>query len=142
MNGIRVSSLMRLLGLALLSACFVAGYANAQVVRGQFTLPFEARWGQATLPPGDYTFKLETASMTRRLYLFRGIKAVGMIPAQAEDKIYSGHASLSVVQGAVRTLSLPEIGMVFEYAAPRHKPLTAPEERELAQVVPVSLPGK
>jgi hypothetical protein len=142
MKGIRSFSLIRFFGLALLAACFVAGHANAQVARGKFTLPFEARWGQATLPAGDYAFKLDRLDSTCMIYLYRGGYSVGMIPAQSEDWSYSGHASLTVVEGTVRALKLPAIGMVFQYAPQRPKHLTAPAERELAQFVPVSLAGK
>ena len=49
--------------LAVLAPGLGTGMAQAQnVVRGKFTLPFEARWGTATLPPGDYTFELNVAS--------------------------------------------------------------------------------
>jgi hypothetical protein len=38
--------------LALLGPCFTAGLANAQEFSGNFTLPFEARWGLATQQRG------------------------------------------------------------------------------------------
>lgn len=40
-----------------------ASRANAQDValKGTFTLPYEARWGAAVLPPGDYTLSLPAA---------------------------------------------------------------------------------
>jgi hypothetical protein len=137
MNKIQISSLTRLSGLALLAACFVAGHANAQVFRGRFTLPFQARWGQATLPAGDYSFTLDSVGPTCTLHLYRGKNGVGMILAQSYDKSYSGHAVLTVEQGTVRTLRLPELGIVLQYMPQRPKHLTAPEEWQLAQFVPV-----
>jgi hypothetical protein len=65
-----------------------------------------------------------------------------MIFAQAQDENYSGHAELSMVGGTVRALSLPGIGVVLEYAPQHHKYLTAPEERKIAQIVPVATTGK
>jgi hypothetical protein len=140
MNGIRGSSLIRFSGLALLAACFVAGHANAQVFQGKFTLPFQARWGQATLVAGDYSLAVDSLRMICTLY--RGRNGVGMIPAQSYDKAYSGHAELTVEQGSVRSLRLPELGIVLQYTPQRPKHLTAPEERQLAHLVPVAPVGK
>jgi len=142
MNAIRTSSIVKFLGLAVLAACFAAGHANAQVFQGKFTLPFEARWGQATLPAGDYSFTLDSVGPTCALRIYRGRQGVGMIMAQAQDKNNTGRAELTVVRGTVRALELPEIGIVLQYSPYRPKHLTAPEERELAQIVPVVTTGK
>jgi hypothetical protein len=143
MNGTRISSLIRFSGLALLAACFVAGHADAQVFQGKFTLPFQARWGQATLAAGEYSFTVDTLSWTGyTLRLYRGGKGVGMILAQSYDKSYSGNAELIVEQGTVCTLRLPRVGIVLQYAPQRPKHITAPEERQLAQLVPVAAAGK
>jgi len=142
MKWIRSSTLLRYLGLALLAACFNAGNSSAQAFQGKFTLPFEARWGQATLPAGDYSFTLDGVGPMCMLHLYRGRNGVGMILAQAYDKAHSGRAKLTVVRGTARSLSLPEIGVVFQYAPQHRKYLTAPEEREIAQIVPVATTGK
>jgi|SRR5208337_2163368 len=142
MNWIRNSKLLRLLGLALLAACFNAGHASAQVFQGKFTLPFEARWGQATLPAGDYSFTLDSVRKTCALRLHRGNNNVALILSQAQDENYSGQAKLTVVAGTVRALSLPGIGLVLEYPPQHHGYLTAPEERKIAQIVPVATTGK
>ena len=48
---------------ALALAGTFAGTANAQAkAAGSFTLPFEAKWGNAVLPPGDYTFSVRSAN--------------------------------------------------------------------------------
>jgi hypothetical protein len=138
MNGIRISSLIKFSGLALLAACFVAGHANAQVFQGKFTLPFQARWGQATLPAGDYSFTLDSVDMKSRLRIFHDRNVVDMIVAQSYDTTDSGRAELTVEQGTVRSLRLPELGIILQYAPQRPKHLTAPEERQLAQLVRVT----
>jgi len=142
MNWTRSSKLLRFLGLALLAACLNAGPASAQVFQGKFTLPSATRWGQATLPAGEYWFALDSASGTCALRLYRETKGVAVIMAQAQAKNDSGPAKLTVVRGTVRTLSLPEIGMAFQYAPHHPKHLTAPEERGIAEVVPVAVTGK
>jgi len=142
MNSIRISTLLRFLGLALLAACLNPGHASAQAFQGKFTLPFEARWGPAALPAGDYSFTLDSVNANCTLRLYREKTGVAMILAQAQNKAHSGSAQLTVVRGTVRTLSLPEVGVVLEYAPTHPKHLTAPEEREIAQVVPVIVTGK
>ncbi|MGD0221650.1 MAG: hypothetical protein ABSF71_04880 [Terriglobia bacterium] len=138
MNSIRISILLRFLGLVLLAVCFNAGHASAQMFQGKFTLPFEARWGQAILPAGEYSFKLDGVCATCALYLSRGTQNVAMILAWGQYENHAGHAELSVVRGTVRTLRLPEIGVVLQYPSPQRKHLTAPEERELARIVPIT----
>jgi hypothetical protein len=142
MNGIRVSSLIRFAGLALLAACFVAGHANAQVFQGKFTPPFQARWGQVTLPAGDYSLTLDSVDMKSTLHVYRGQKGVGMILVQSYYKTDSGHAELTVEQGSVRSLRLPGLGIILQYAPQRPKHITAPEERQLAQLLPVTAVAK
>ena len=44
--------------LAVLGAAISAGPLRAEDLIGKFTLPIEVRWGQATLPPGDYSFRI------------------------------------------------------------------------------------
>jgi hypothetical protein len=136
------STLLRLLGLAMLAACFSAGHANAQMLQGKFTLPTEVRWGQATLPAGEYSFTLDSVDRYCPLRIRRGNTNVGMFFAAAQDGNYSDHAELRIEKGTVRALNLPNLGMVFVYAPQHHKYLTAPEEREIAQIVPVATKGK
>ena len=142
MNSIRISTLLRFLGLALLAACIYPGHASAQMLQGKFTLPSEARWGQATLPAGEYTFTLDSVSRACPLRIYQGVNNVAMIYAAAQKENYSGPAQLTVVRGRVRALSIPGIGEVLQYSPQHDKSLTAPEEREIAWVVPVGTAGK
>jgi hypothetical protein len=142
MNWTRISKLLRLVGLALLAACLNAGHASAQVFQGKFTLPFEARWGLAALPAGNYSFALDSVTGTCTLRLYREGKGVALIMAQSQRENDSGTAALTVVRGTVRTLSLPNIGTVLQYAPHHPKGLTAPEERIIVQIVPVVSTGK
>ena len=142
MSRIRISSLIKFSGMALLAACLMAGRANAQEFQGKFSLPFQARWGQATLPAGDYSLTVGSPGTPFQLHLYRGRNCVGLILAQSFDRTYSGPAELTVEEGTVRALNLPQIGMVLQYAPQHPKQLTAPEERQLAQMVPVTAASK
>ena len=72
-------------GLTALVLGALATNGNAQnIYQGKFTLPFETHWGSATLPAGDYTFVMSSASSDYRLYI-RGEKVNVIIMAAAAD---------------------------------------------------------
>ena len=134
-----------MIGCLAVVAALNAGLASAQVVAGQFTLPFAANWGIATLPAGNYTFTLDHASLEGTIKLYQGTKGVALIKCQGynhADRTGSG-ALIVTADGAgggptVRSLRLAEAGVVFSYVAHRPKDGTAPAEKEMAQVIPVA----
>ena len=67
-----------MIGCLAIAAVVNAGLASAQVVTGQFRLPFAAHWGMATLPAGDYTFKLDHVNSQGTLALYQGTRAVAL----------------------------------------------------------------
>ncbi len=141
----------RMLGnlvLVLASALVLAASAGAQsaIYAGKFTLPFEARWGLATLPAGDYEFTMASNSPPT-IEVFRGTRAVAQICAsQGSSRVQAGRAALTVVRtsngNTVRDLSLPDLGMELHYAPHRPGRRSAAAEREIAQVVSVPIEGK
>jgi hypothetical protein len=114
------------LGVAALALGALATHGNAQdVYKGKFTLPFETHWGTATLPAGDYTFVMSSASSDYRLFI-RGERVNAIIMAGAADeKAGSGHAQLNLVDIAdtqtVQTFDAPELGKTFVYSTPTQK---------------------
>ena len=130
MKSIRISTVARFLGLALLAACFNAGPASAQLLQGKFTLPFEARWGMATLPAGDYNFTIESSRTNCPVHLYRGTENVALIYTDGVQQKDSGPAQMTVMQGRVRSLSLPGIGEILEYAPAWQGPHGAPRARD------------
>ncbi|HEY6291229.1 MAG TPA: hypothetical protein VI455_06645 [Terriglobia bacterium] len=138
----RSSKLLRLLALALLTAYINPGVASAQEAAGKFTLPFEAHWGLATLPAGEYSFNLDRTGVGVTLQLFHGTKTVAFVINQSYSDTQSGACALTVVRNSagntVRDLSLPELGVVLHYAPPKPKSRAAAGEREIAQVIPVT----
>jgi hypothetical protein len=134
-----------MIGCLAVAAALSAGLANAQNTKGNFTLPFEARWGLATLPAGDYSFKLDHATVDGTLQLYRGTKAVALIKSQGcnPNNDRTGGSELVVTRDkagsgpVVTALRLASSGVVFSYAPHKPKHGTAPEEREIAQIIPV-----
>jgi len=53
----------RLLFVSLLTL-FAASVLYAEQLKGSFTLPFDAYWGDVLLPAGHYTFSLDTTGAT------------------------------------------------------------------------------
>lgn len=132
--------------LLLLAVFASAGLLSAEDYSGKFTLPVETKWGTATLPPGDYTFKLNinvhpfTAKVSGKdveAYIF----STGL-----SEKNPGGESALIIVRrgrnGTVRGLHLAKEGLVFTYAAPKGElPLLA-QGPQLIQRIPVVVSGK
>jgi hypothetical protein len=113
-------------GMAALALGALATSGNAQnAYQGKFTLPFETHWGSATLPAGDYTFVMSSASPDYRLYI-RGAQVNAIIRATStDDRGVSDRAQLNLVDVAdvqtVQTLDAPELGRTFIYFTPAQK---------------------
>ena len=129
------------MSIALLGTSLGIRPAHAQGLTGSFTLPFEARWGLATLAPGEYSFNLDRAHGSLQLY--REARPVAMIYSQAANEKTSTRAVLMVVRGensaTIRELSLPDAGMVFYYAPHQAKRGSAQEERLTSQWIPLAV---
>src|SRR5579863_8416962 len=109
---------LKLLTKAGVAALFLAGLAtsgNAQnAYQGKFTLPFETHWGGATLPAGDYTFTMSSASSDYRLIIRGRINAI-IMASSTDDRAVRDHAQLNLVDIAdvqtVQTFDAPELGL-------------------------------
>jgi len=133
------------LGAAVFALGALTTSGNAQTVyQGKFTLPFETHWGGATLPVGDYTFSLPSASYPYMLYI-KGQGGTAIIMAAAVDeRVVSGHAQLNLVDIAdvqnVQTFEAPELGLTFSYRTPKQKHMGGKEARQktMPQTAPAS----
>jgi hypothetical protein len=118
--------LFKKLCMAALALGALAASGNAQnVYQGKFTLPTETHWGGATLPAGDYTFVMSSASSDYRLYI-RGERVNAIIMATStDDRAVADHAQLNLVDIAdvqtVQTFDTPELGLTFIYFTPTQK---------------------
>ena len=115
---------------AVLALGALATCGNAQnAYEGKFTLPFEAHWGSVTLPAGDYTFALRSASVPYVLHIQGGATNTNtfIMAITADPKVASGHAQLNLVdiagEQSVQTFEAPELGLTFSFATPKQKHL-------------------
>ena len=137
--------LLTKLGVAALALGALATNGNAQnAYRGKFTLPVETHWGGATLPAGDYTFTLPSASAPYTLYI-RGQAGNAIIQAATVDqRVVSQRPQLNLVDIAdvqsVQTFEAPELGLTFIYAMPTQKHMGRKEARHktMSQSAPAS----
>jgi len=137
MNWARHLKLIAMVSVAALALGALATDGNAQnIYQGKFTLPFETHWGSATLPAGDYTFVMSSASSDYRLFI-RGAKVNAIVMAAAADeKVVSGPAQLNLVdigdRQTVQTFDAPELGKTFVYWTPAQKHMGRKEAHQKA----------
>jgi len=148
MNPTKGLTLIKVLFLALLATVASAGLLSAEDYKGKFTLPVETKWGTATLPAGDYEFKLNTnvAPYTIKVSGVSGKDgAVFIFAAGVSDASAPGQSTLIIVRrgrnGTVRAFHLAKEGLVFTYGAPKGELLLA-EGPQLIQRIPVLIAHK
>src|SRR5208337_3582110 len=122
MKSTRSLKSVRILLLAVLAAGLSASLARAQEYEGKFTLPFEARWGTAVLPAGDYSFRLDPSQNPCIALVRQGTRGVAFVMADggASKGEVAGSSALIAVASAgsyrIRALRLAEAGVVLEYS--------------------------
>jgi len=145
----RTSGMVRNLVLTLASAFIFAGIASAQapVCKGEFTLPFAAQWGRATLAAGDYTFTLTSTGQPTIVQIAQGTRNVALVMAQSTSTADASKESELIVtrsgdHARIRVLHLAELGTDLFYAAPKAESREMASAPELIQSVPLILNGK
>jgi len=130
-----------LISKALLCAAFLTAAAfAAPIYRGSFTLPYQAQWGEATLPSGDYAIRFQ--DIGSRVFIVvkerRTGRGVALLAAKSTADA-TGSSALHIVnrghRHVISSLSLAELNEVFVYeSAP-----AGGEEREAltTQTLPV-----
>jgi hypothetical protein len=148
MNSTRSLKSVRILLLAVLAAGLSASLASAEEYDGKFTLPFEARWGVAVLPAGDYTFRVDTNNDSCIVSVDQGLRHVAliMVDGGASKGEVAGSSALIAVRSAgsyrIRALQLAELGVVLEYMPPKAERQILAQLPALFQRVPVIAAGK
>lgn len=129
---------------ALFAACVLTITANAQPFSGHFTLPYEVHWGRTVLPAGDYSIRMDTATLMASVYSAKGgNRLIPAFPATGDS--LKGDAFLLITSNegrrTVRYMNLPMVGKVLIYV-----PLTKVEREEIArgngQATPVEVAAK
>jgi len=148
MKANRSSKPMKCAVLALLTACMGASLANAQTAAGKFSLPFEVRWGQAVLAPGNYSFTVNSSgSPPINTVLVRGENgSPSLIVPMAHDYTFAGRNELIVERqgdrGTIRTLRLADVGLVLFYPAPKAETQILAQAPVLTQRLPILMAKK
>ena len=150
MKSTRIYGLPRIVGLAALVICSSAALASARMLGGTFTLPFEARWGQAVLPPGNYSFTLDSTGPDRLVTIIRGEsgKNVGSVQAQgSSDQQTLDRSDLVLVRSGggnytIRALRMASEGLTFDYSVPKAERQMIVQAPQLLQRIPVMESGK
>jgi hypothetical protein len=137
----RTFTVLRLLVLGALVAGFNAKPASAQAFQGKFTLSSATRWGQATLPAGNYSFTLDKDYAGSVVTVFRGTQTVARIQTPGMSYIKSGRSEMVLDGGTVREVSLPQIGVSLHYPTPNPRHQAAPQALQAAQITPVAAAG-
>ncbi|MBV8809428.1 MAG: hypothetical protein JO033_12210 [Acidobacteriaceae bacterium] len=102
--------------LSIAGMCLTAGLLGAAEIAGSFTLPVQTEWGRAVLPPGNYTFTLDRATLDGHMLIRRGNDGVALLMAQGmEETSTLGGSSLRIVAGKVRSLHLAPAGLTYSY---------------------------
>jgi hypothetical protein len=145
MKSIRNNTLLRTLALGFLASGVGVVVANAQPLKGTFSLPSETHWGAATLKAGDYAFSSEGVKNGYTMRLIQNGKVIATVLTQGHDLAVAGPAVLVVYEGkggpSVCEVRLPEVGVVLQYAAHQFKPGTAGHERQIADLIPITFTG-
>jgi hypothetical protein len=146
MNPTRYFNLAKVLLLAMLAVQLRASLASAQEYQGKFTLPFEARWGTATLPPGDYTFEFKGTTHPC-ITLWQGLRGRGfvLVKGMTDETTSSPSAMVAAPAGGsyrIQTLHLGELGLTLYFAQPKAERFVLAKGPVLNRRVPVLMASK
>jgi hypothetical protein len=109
--------------IGLIAICASASSASAQnAFQGKFSLPNDVRWANATLPAGDYTLSLRSASVPAQVIL-QGPNGGAFILTSVTDERNEGGSSKLTIEhrggiSFVRSMYLADLGVELTYRAP------------------------
>jgi hypothetical protein len=115
---------------------------------GKFTLPYEVRWGRATLPAGDYqlVFVDNTLGTLLAIRDAKTLRILALEPVNNREDSHQGTSALLVgthgKQHVVYSLTIAELGECFVYERPPAHNREFEEEARNSQAVPVTVAKK
>ena len=145
---LRSTILFLALGLTLVPGR-AAAQENSTIAEGKFTLSSEVRWETAVISPGDYSLSVESLNTNTPFSIIsisdgkRTIASFISLGHPRESVSGSGALNLDVSGGMpmVRSLDLPEVGMVFNFPVLKSATLVADGSITPRHASP-SIPGK
>lgn len=118
---------------------------RAQNYNGTFTLPFEAKWGSAVLPAGDYTLSLREGDTFAGYTVFlrgEGKNAIILPVTTTNQKGESSHSKLILVSTGgryvVRSVEVAELGLTLDYHVAKSGTKQMANQRGFMRQIPVS----
>ena len=113
--------------------CAIGANAQTQTVYvGKFTLPHQVRWGQAVLPPGDYSIRFSSLHSPATVRSTNG-KIEAFIAAGTMADSEKGPGTLTIMirgnERIVAAMNMPAAHISLVYS-----PLTRVEREEYAQL--------
>lgn len=113
--------------------------------QARFTLPMEAHWGKAILPPGDYRLTVPTtvASPMGVMYIYGNGGTKMAMPAMTDIRPESKHSYLRLlnIDGTyvIREFSSGATGKTYTFGIPKTLRLRmSPAQHDLATLIDVS----
>ena len=120
-----------LLGVLVATCVFIVA-ANAQpTFVGKFTLPYEVHWGQAVLPAGEYSIRMDSVAGPAKIMPASGNWVVyTQSPITADSEKGGTYLTLTILgnERRVHSMNLPALGKSVIFA-----PFTKSEREELAK---------
>jgi hypothetical protein len=131
-KSIRSAIKMFLIGAIVLVSCIFPSIVNAHsYFSGTVTLPYEVRWGQAMLQPGDYLIRIGSLNQPAQIYSRTG-DHMFFTSAMFTDLNSKGKTCLIVTadgnKHVVNSLNMPLFGISLIY-----KPLTKIQRENIAK---------
>jgi hypothetical protein len=140
----RQISKVTFLAVAVLASCFAAGTASAQAgFQGKFTLPYEVRWGQAVLSPGDYTVSMNDPASAANAVIrdAKSHRIVAQLMFSITENAGQGGSALLVgsrgQQRVVYSFRAAELGTTFVSDPSLAHGRAAREEARQARAIPL-----
>lgn len=144
MKILKMASHLVLVALALALSANV-GKSQGVSYEGTFTLPFEVRWGNVTLPPGDYMLRVDDVYASKITYVQGEGKSVAVLTGVRDPREVSNHSQLDLVETAngyaVKSLEAGQIGLSFDYAVPKNKTTQNASNRSMPGRIEVAVMG-